>query len=135
MEKAFSNAEFYVIREQAVSWYAKENRIEISDEMLNKWIIDNNVLDEQKLYQSTCEDAGVSFEKFNRYIMHQFYILYIIDSANKADEKINETAITEAYKKSDDYKMLDKLMKNCEDLVKSGEDDDLNKILAADIWY
>ena len=134
-KEALEYAEFSVIREQAVLWYAKENEVEISDERFNKWIIDYNALEDQELYQSACKDAGVSFEVFNRYIQRQYYILCIMDIANKADEKINETAITEEYKKSDDYKKLDKLLKNCEDLVKSRERDDLNKILTADIWY
>jgi len=134
-KEALEYAEFSVIREQAALWYAKEKGIEISDERFNKWIIDYNVLEDQELYQSACKDAGVSFEVFNRYMQRQYYILCIIEIANKADEKINETAITEEYKKSDDYKKLDRLLKNCEDLVKSRERDDLDKILAADIWY
>ena len=133
--EAFEHARYMVIREQAALWYAKEHDIEMTDEKLNRWIIKYNALSDHVLYQDACEEAGVSYEAFNRYMQRQYYFLCIIDLASRDDERINEDAIVAEYKESTDYKKLDKLLENCAELVRSGEGGDLEQILAADIWY
>lgn len=128
-------AESVGIREPAALWYAEEHDIEVSDDMLNKWMEEVSATDDQALYEDACKETGVSFEVFNRYMQRQYRMLCIMDMAHKADEKVNEEVITAEYKESDAYKTMERLLKNCEKLYSSGEDSDLEKVLAADIWY
>ena len=132
---ALAWAESIGIREPAALWYAEEHDIEVSDDMLNKWMEEFGASDDQALYEDACKEAGVSFEVFNRYMQRQYRMLCIMDMAHKADEKVNEEVITAEYKESDAYKTMDRLLKNCEKLYSSDEDSDLEKVLAADIWY
>lgn len=134
-KESFAALSKMVIREQAALWYAKEHDIEITDEKLNQWIIKYNAVRDQVQYQDACKAAGVSYEVFYRYLKRQYRMLCILDMAHEADEKIDQEAMTAEYQESGDYKKLEKLMENCADLAGSGEGEDLNQILAADIWY
>lgn len=134
-EEAFEQAEDAAVREPAALWYAEKHGIEVSDDRLARWIEEYNAFKDQVLYESVCKEVGISAEVFNRYMQRQYRMLCIMDLANKTDEKVNEEAIVAEYKESSEYKTLKRLMESCEELYRSGGDSDLEKVLAADIWY
>lgn len=135
-EEAFEYAREMVNREQAALWYAEEHDIEVTDEGLRAWLesVDGPER-EQAVFEKACQKAEVSFDFVNSYIQRQYRMLYILELAHQADEKVNEEAMTAEYKASDYYKNTEKIFENCEKIYKSGEDRDLEKVLAADIWY
>lgn len=135
---ALADAEYWIVLEQAVFWYADKHDISADDREVAEYI--NSHIEKAKQEQGfdqmeeACRKNNLTYSDTVWAYRNSYKWQYIMEKVSEEYKPELLESIIKDYKKTGEYKALLPVLKNCSALIEADETD-IKTLKKADIYY